>query len=48
MSDRFDKKDSWVLEMKYEWEVGGYEKGSATPRAPRLSDSALAMATRCK
>ncbi len=27
---------------------GGYEKVSATPRAPGLSDSALTMATRCK
>jgi len=34
--------------MKYEWEAGGYEKVSATPHAPGLSGSALAMPTQWK
>ena len=34
--------------MKYEWEAGGYEKVSAPPRAPGLSDSAPVMAPRFK
>jgi len=32
--------------MKYEWKADGYETVAATPHAPGLTDSALAMATR--